>query len=158
MITSLVYIPASGSSVTLNDLNYPIHEFDVETLLDPRDAKKMGQPGQWPTFSYPGAMIIHAEGRILGSGVTPSNDYVTKRLALLDAILPPIGTLTSRIHGTLRIQMDGWTETADADVQVTQQSVPMRANYPAISEFMITWKSFLPYFEGNSTATKYQLG
>jgi hypothetical protein len=155
MITSLQYIPTVGSTVTLNDLVYPVREFDVETLIDVRDYKKMAQPGEWSVYAYPGAMTIHCEGSILG---TSSSDYVTKRLALLDAILPPIATLTSRIHGTVRIQMDGWTETADAEVIVTQQSIPMKANYPAISDFMITWKAFLPYFEGNTSSTKYQLG
>lgn len=155
MITSLAYLPATGGSITLNDLVYPVHQFDVETMIDNRDAKKMAQPGEWPVYAYPGSMTIHCEGRILGAS---SSDYVTKRLALLDAILPPIATLTSRIHGTVRIQMDGWAETADAEVIVTQQSVPMRAMYPSISDFMITWKAFLPYFEGNSTLTKYQLG
>jgi hypothetical protein len=155
MITSLVYIPTTGSTVTLNDLNYPVEVFEVESQIDVREYKKMAQPGEWPVWAYPGAMTIHCEGKIVGTG---STDYVTKRMALLDAILPPIATLTSRIHGKVRIQMDGWSETADADVIVTQQSVPMKANYPAISDFMVTWKAFLPYFVGTSSSTKYQLG
>jgi hypothetical protein len=53
--------------------------------------------------------------------------------------------------------MDGMSEDADADVVTIQQSVPMDALFPANSEFMVTWKGFLPYFVGASS-TKYQLG
>lgn len=155
MITSIVYLPVVGLSVTLNDLVYPLNVFEVETNYDTRSFKKASAPGEWPVYSYPGAMTVHAEGAIIGS---TSSDYVTKRMTLLDAIIPPIQTLTTRKHGVLRIQMDGWTETADADVIVTAQQAPLRALNPSISEFMVTWKSFLPYFVGTSTSTKYQLG
>lgn len=158
MLTLFEYRPNIGSPITLNDLNYPMHVCEIETALDVKDAKKMAAHGEWPTYAYPGAMTIHCEGDIVGMGGTPSTDYVTKRLALIDAILPPIQVLTTRKHGVLRIQMDGMTETADADVILASQSVPMRALHPAISEFLITWKAFLPYFTGTSTTTKYQLG
>jgi len=158
MITLLQYIPNVGSLVELNDLNYPLHEFDIETTIDPREFKKMSESGEWPTFTYPGAMTVHAEGDIVGYGGTPTNDYVTKRIALLDAVLPPIGVLTARHHGTLRLRLDGMSENADALVVCSQQSIPMKALHPAISEFSITWKAFLPYFTGVSSQTKYQLG
>lgn len=157
MLTLFEYYPNIGAKVTLNDLNYPMHVCEIETAIDVKDAKKMAAHGEWPTYAYPGAMSIHCEGDIVGNGGTPSNDYVAKRIALLDAILPPIQTLTTRKHGFVRIQMDGMTEYADADVILAQQAVPMRSLYPAISEYMITWKAFLPYFTGPSTV-KYQLG
>ena len=158
MITLFQYIPNVGSLVELNDLNYPLHVCEIETTLDPREFKKMSESGEWPTYTYPGAMTIHAEGDIVGYGGTPSNDYVAKRMALLDAVLPPIGVLQARHHGTVRIRLDGMTENADALVVITQQSIPMKSLYPSISEFSITWKAFLPYFTGVSTQTKSQLG
>ena len=157
-ITLIEYHPNSGSPVTLNDLVYPMHNFDVVTNIDSHSFKKLADAGEWPTFAYPGAMTITCDGDIVGSGGTPSNDYIAKRLALLDAILPPIQVLTARRHGFLRIQLDGMTETADADVQLVDHGVPMQALYPAISPYMIVWKGFLPYFVGTSTQTKYQLG
>jgi hypothetical protein len=54
--------------------------------------------------------------------------------------------------------MDGMTEDADADVIVVAQAIPMKALYPAISEFQITWSGFTPWFVGVSSSTKYQLG
>lgn len=167
MLTKVEIRPVTGSAVELNTTDgsgnhlYPLSTFEIETNIDTHDAKKMALPGQWPTFHYPDAMTVHAQGRILGIGSsdsTRSADYVTKRLALLDAVLPPVAVLTARYHAVLRVRMDGMTEDADAQVVVVQQSVPLAALYPAQSEFMITWKGFEPYFVGVSTSTKYQLG
>ena len=167
MLTTVQFIPVSGSTVTFNTTDgsgnhlLPLHTFEIITNIDSRDAKKMAAGGQWPTFHYPDAMTIHAEGQILGVGASDaarSTSYVTQRLALLDGILPPVGLQTSRKHGVLRVRLDGMTETADADVVTVSQSVPMQALFPANSEFMVTWKGFEPYFVGTSSSTKYQLG
>lgn len=167
MLTKVEIRPVTGSTCTLNTTDgsgnhiYPLRRFEIITNIDTHDAKKMGSSGQWPTFHYPDAMTIHAEGSILGFGSSDANratDYITKRLALLDAVLPPVGLLTSRHHAVLRVRFDGMTEDADANVVCVQQSMPMAALFPANSEFMITWKAFEPYFTGTSTSTKYQLG
>lgn len=158
MITLIEYHPNIGAPVELNDLIYPLHDFDIQTNIDVRAFKKMAQHGEWPSFHYPGAMTITAEGDIIGSGATPTEDYVVKRLALIGAILPPIQVLTTRRHGFLRLQLDGWTEAADADVVCTNPSVPMQALYPAISPFQIVWKGFLPYFVGVTSGDFYQVG
>lgn len=158
MITFIEIRPNSGSPIELNTLDYPLSVCDIFTNIDVRGYKKPFAPGEWPSFNYPGALSAHVEGTILGSGATPSNDYVTKRLALADAVLPPIQTLTSRQHGILRIRLDGMSENADAPVVVQSISMPLRALYPANSEFMIQWKGFTPYFTGVSSSTKYQLG
>jgi len=167
MLTKVEFIPVSGSTVVFNTTDgsgnhlLPLSTFDIVTNIDQHDAKKMAAAGQWPTFHYPDAMTIHAEGHILGVGASDAaraTSYITQRLALLDGILPPVTLLTSRKHGVLRVRMDGMSEDADADVVTIQQSVPMAALFPANSEFMITWKGFLPYFVGTSSSTKYQLG
>lgn len=165
MITLIQYIPNTGSLVELNAPDgsgnhiYPLSAFEMESAISTREFKKMTAQGEWPAFHYLGAMTIHAEGRILGSGATPSNDYVTKRIALIDAILPPTTSpLTARKHGVLRLRLDGMSENADADVVVTSFQAPLAALFPANSEFMVTWKAFLPWFVGVGTSTKYQLG
>lgn len=158
MLTKFEVRPNTGSPLELNDLNYPLDVLDIEPNIDPKAFKKLAAPGEWPSFTYEGAMTIHAEGSILGSGGTPSNDYVAKRIALIDAVAPPVGVLTSRKHGVIRIRLDGMTEDADVDVVVVQRAIPLRALYPANSEFLITWKAYLPYFVGVSTQTIYQLG
>jgi hypothetical protein len=164
VITKFEVIPVSGATVALNAVDgsgnhlYPLKVCDINTNIDVHEFKRMAQSGQWPSFHYPDAMSVHVEGNILGFGVTPSNDYITKRLALIDAVLPPIGTLTSRKHGVLRVRLDGMTEDADTDIVVTAIQVPMASLFPANSEFMITWKAFNPYFTGVGSLTKYQFG
>lgn len=169
MFTKIQIRPVSGSNVDLNAVDgsgnhlYPLREFEITTNIDqPAAAKKMAEAGQWPTFHYPDAMSIVAEGEILGIGATDqlrTEDYVTKRLALIDAILPPVGLQTARRHGTLRVRMEGMTEDADVDVVCVLQSIPMSASSPARSPLLITWKAFVPYFTGVTTPTnKYQLG
>jgi hypothetical protein len=135
--------------------------FDIVSNIDAHDAKKMAAAGQWPTFHYADAMSINCQGRILGVGASDSAraaNYFSQRLALLDAVLPPVGLQTSRKHGVLRVRFDGMTEDADTDVVCITQSIPLAALFPAQSEFMITWKAFLPYFVGVTTSTVYQLG
>lgn len=159
MITFIQIRPTTGTNIELNDLNYPLSVFEIEVSVEGPSHKKMTQHGEHKAFHYAGAMTIHAEGHILGSGATPSTDYVTKRLALADAILPPTTEpMTSRTHGFLRLQLDGMSEAADAPVVCQIFSAPMRALFPANSEFMVTWKSFDPYFTGVGSQTKYQLG
>jgi len=167
MLTKVEFIPVSGSTVVFNTTDgsgnhlLPLHVFEIVTAIDQHDAKKMAAAGQWPQFHYPDAMTIHAEGNILGIGADDaarSTSYITQRLAVLDGILPPLGLLTSRKHGVLRVRFDGMSEDADADVVTMQQSIPLQALNPANSEFMVTWKGFLPYFVGVGTSTQYQLG
>lgn len=167
MLTKVEIRPNTGSNLELNTVDgsgnhvYPLSGFEIITNIDTHEAKKMAAPGHWPTFHYPDAMTIHAEGKILGIGANDTaraTSYITQRINLLDAVLPPVQLLTTRKHGVLRVRFDGMTEDADADIVVVQQSIPIAALFPAYSEFMITWKAFEPYFTGVSTSTKYQLG
>lgn len=162
MLSKVEVRPNTGSALTLNDLSYPLHVFEIETNIDEHSFKRMAAAGEWPTYNYPGAMTIHAEGEILGTGSSDSaiaSDTVSKRLALIDAILPPIGLLTARKHGVLRVKMDGMTEDADADIVVQTLSAPLNALSPGRVPFIVTWKGFNPWFTGvTNPSNKYQLG
>lgn len=161
MITLIEWHPNVGSTLVLNDLVYPLHMFEPESAVDTHEFKKMQAHGEWPSFHYLGAMTVVSEGKIIGNGATDalrSADYVAKRLAFMDALLPPTTTpLTARKHGFLRLQLDGMTEAANADAVVVSLRAPMAALYPAISDFFVTWKMWDPWFVGAST-TKYQIG
>ena len=167
-LTKVEIRPVVGSTLELNTTDisgnhlYPLSTFDITTAIDtPTAAKRMALPGEWPTFAYPGAMTVEAEGHILGIGANDAaraTSYITQRLAFVDAVLPPMTLLTSRKHAVLRVRMDGMTEDADADVICISQAVPLAALFPAQSEFTVVWKGFLPWFVGTSTSTKYLLG
>ena len=167
MLTKVEIRPIVGTPLEINTVDgsgnnlYPLHEFDIETALDNPSYKKMAAAGEWESFGYPDAMTIYGEGDILGIGGTDAiraASYVTQRIALVNALLPEMGLLTSRIHAILRIRMDGMTEDADARVRVTQQSVPLAAMEGARSSFRFTMKSFVPVFIGVSSSNPYLLG
>ncbi len=165
MLTKVEIRPVTGTSLELNSSAgaYPLSKFDIIGETDnPSGSKKMAAPGEWKKHHLIGAQTIIAEGKILGNGANDtarSLSYITQRLALLDAIMPPMDdNLTARHHGVLRVRMDGMTEDADAEVVCTQRAVPLAAMEGARSEFFITWKAFLPYFIGQTSGTKYILG
>jgi len=168
MLQQVLWTPHVGSPVTLNTVDgsgrhlYPLHTFDIVALTDtPSPAKRMAYPGEWPKFHYASAQQITAEGSILGIGADDaarSVSYITQRLALLDAITPPVQALTGRTHGTLRVQFDGMAEAAEVECVTASRQVPLQALFAANSEFMILWKAFEPYFTGVSTSTKYYFG
>jgi hypothetical protein len=167
MLTKVEIRPNTGSPLEINTVDgsgnpvFPLHTFEINTNIDSKDFRKMAAPGQWPSFAYPDAMTIHAEGNIVGVGANDAaraTSYITQRIALADAALPPVTLLTARIHGVLRVRMDGMTEDADAQIHCTAISIPMASMFPANSEYMLTWKGFQPFFTGVSTSTVYQLG
>lgn len=170
MLTKIEIRPVTGSPLELNTQDgsgnhlYPLKILEVVTNIDdPGSSKKMAAPGSWQLYHYPDAMTVHAEGVIYGVGASDSAraiDYITKRLAFLDAVLPPPNTIqTLRYHAILRVRYDGMSEEAETKVVCTQQSVPMASLFPANSNFMVTWKSFEPYFTGVTTPSNiYQLG
>jgi hypothetical protein len=167
MLIKVELRPIVGSPLALNTEDgsgnplYPLANFDIETNLDNPSYKKMAAAGEWESFGYPDAMIVAGDGQILGVGANDSAraaNYVSQRLALVEAMLPPMGTMTSRIHAILRVRMDGMSEDADARVRVTQQSVPLAAMQGARSAFRFTIKSFVPVFLGVTSGDPYLLG
>lgn len=168
-LTSVQIRPVTGSNVDINTVDgsgnhlYPLSSFEPEVDLPEVVYKKMQQTGVWPTFSYPGAATIIAIGHVLGLGASDSArsiDAMTKRAALTDACLPPLDpatTYTSRKHGTLRVQYDHWTETADVEFHCVLVKIPLAALNPANMEFTINFKCFTPYFVGTGTQTIYPM-
>jgi len=167
MLIKVELRPIVGSVLVLNTEDgsgnplYPLANFDIETNLDNPSYKKMAAAGEWESFGYSDAMTVAGDGQILGVGANDAAraaNYVTQRLALVEAMLPPMGLQTSRIHAILRVRMDGMSEDADARVRVTQQSVPLAAMQGARSAFRFTIKSFVPVFLGVSSGDPYLLG
>jgi hypothetical protein len=154
LITTLTFTPVTGSVITLNTdpPGYPVNEFDP-TIADRTDMtrNRMQKQGVWPTYPYEGGMEIRMAGAIIG---TDSNDYTARRHALVAAWRLPNGP-TQRRHGSLLVRFDGESEDWTADVIVTSFDAPRIGLSPAISTFSVVMFSWLPYFIGASTSTKY---
>ena len=167
MLTKVEIRPVTGATLLINTEDgsgnplYPLHNFDIETALDNPSYKKMAAAGEWESFGYPDALTVSGDGDILGVGSTDAlraANYVTQRLALVEALLPPMTLMTSRIHAVLRVRMDGMTEDADVRVRITSQSVPLAAMQGARSAFRFTMKGFVPVFIGVTSGDPYLLG
>jgi hypothetical protein len=167
MLIKVEIRPIVGSPLALNTEDgsgsplYPLANFDIETAIDNPSYKKMAAAGEWESFGYPDAMTVSGDGQILGVGASDAAraaNYVSQRLALVEALLPPMTLMTSRIHAVLRVRMDGMSEDADARVRITQQSLPLAAMQGARGAFRFTMKSFVPVFLGTSSGNPYLLG
>lgn len=159
MITFIEVRPVIGSPLELNTLVYPIHGFDPVSDYEDASAKKMQNPGEWPTFGYQGAMIIEITGDIVGAASTVA--YGNARDAFMLACQAPItatGVQTTRRHGTLRYRQDNWSENADVDYRTISCTAPMTDDFVSVTDFRWSIKCFLPYFIGVGTSNKYVVG
>jgi hypothetical protein len=160
VIVSIQLRPVLGSNLTINDDAYPVHGWEPEPDMPDNTYKKMQQTGEWPSFAYPGSMKLAVEGHVLGVGATDAlraASVMDRRQALIDACMPNIDSVhTSRKHGVLRVEYDGWGETADGDYHCVAIHSPISALQGANIPFFFTLKIFTPYVVGVST-TKYFL-
>jgi len=160
-LTTVQIRPVTGSNLSINTVDgsgnhlYPLHNFEPEQDLSDATLKKLQDVGEWPTFAYPGAMTIIADGEILGLGANDaaqSVDAMTKREVLIDACLPvltvPGTTYTSRKHGTLRVRYDHWTQDGDVDFHCVLCRIPLKALSPGRFQYFINFKCFLPFYIG----------
>lgn len=135
---------------SLNDVTSPLNDFDV-TVADRSDSgrSKPQQAGSWPTRSFEGAMTIHMEGALFAD---TSEDYVTSRKALLLALRGVPGTpVTDYRRGRLFFQPAGETERWYQDFGPCDPSIPVKGDFPALTEFLISVECFVPYFIGETS-------
>jgi hypothetical protein len=158
MLDTLKFTNRDGSTFfQINDVTSPLTLFDVDVdrVVDV-SRKKMQRPGVNPTLPFKGGMEIHCEGSLFDDD---SASYVTQRKALLAAINgapgPTSYSLTDRKDGTLQFRPAGETEDWITDVFVTAFTAPVRALYPALTEYAITMFSANPYFVGVTTGDFY---
>lgn len=142
----IIYTNIAGASIEINEdgagFRFPVFEFDMPMFLEGNPQSKMQQPGEWPTFSYPRYRTFEIAGAILGNDAEGYNDAVGD---LKQVVQPPYMFYEQRRHGRLQLQFYGDGTNYYADVQLVNLSIPKKANYPSVSDFQLTWRSFEPY-------------
>jgi hypothetical protein len=98
-------------------------------------------------------MTIHAEGSIFGND---SPGYWAERKLMLRALfgaptLTPV--LTDRKLGFLQVGFAGESEDWKCDVTISAFSAPITALYPSMTDYLITFESWTPWFFGATTPT-----
>jgi|SRR5678815_3459461 hypothetical protein len=156
--SSIVYTNNAGASIELNEappFRFPVFEFEMPTYMESSPESKMQAPGEWPTFMYPRYRTFEISGAILGNDAPGYNDAVGD---LKEVIQPPFQFYETRRHGRLVLQFYGDGNSYYADVQLASLSIPKQANYPSVSDFTLSWRSFEPYLRnvaGGAVTTRY---
>lgn len=143
---TITYTNLSGASIEINEpapnFRYPVFNFDMPVYYEGQPQSKMQQPGEWPTFNYPRYRTFEFTGAILGNDAEGYNDAVGD---LKQVLQPPYMFYEERRHGRLSLKFYGDATTYYADVQVVNFSIPKEANYPSVSDFSLSLRSFEPY-------------
>lgn len=153
---TITYTNVAGASITINEappnFRYPVFTFDMPMYMESQPQSKMQQPGEWPTYMYPRYRTFEFTGAILGNDAEGYNDAVGD---FKQVFQPPYAFYEQRRHGRLFLQFYGDATTYYADVQLANLSVPKEANYPSVSDWSMSLRSFEPYLRvvGSGTVT-----
>lgn len=146
LVNTVSIVNVDGShTFELNDVTSPFRDLDV-TVPDRSDNTryKQQQMGSWPTRSYEGAMSVHVEGALFADS---SPDYVVKRKALMLALRgTPGANVVSPRRGRVFLQFSGETHRWYFDYGPLEVSSPVMGNYPALTEYLITFGAFEAWF------------
>lgn len=148
MITSASFTNrTTGHTLVFNDDSIPFHVFDVQRSTRREDVEKAADHGRWPTNTYLDAMIIRAEGDLIGMDAATYNQ---KRLEMYGTLMPyPHMMGSHQIIGDLEVIFDGMTEEFTAECTLDgMPELPMEALSPGRSRYMINFLAFDPFWYG----------
>jgi len=155
MIDAMSFTNLNGQVWQFNTDTCPLKEFDVETSNRTIDVPRMQEHGSWPAYSYQGPMLIHITGDLLYNDATT---YMSGRIQMLQTLVPAGVVVKDRTMGTIRITFTGQEPMYSDDVTLDAlPSIPMRALYPSVTEFTITFKVFRPYLIGAGSGKFYTI-
>lgn len=138
MITSMTYTPVGGTGLTLNDLNYPLHEFESTVPTKVTYVDRPYADGSYEPPIWRDKHTIVMQGAILA---TDADDLNTKRRNLKKAFAPGI-------YGNLSITMDNYPEALGLFCVNTSCEVALSALSPAFAEFQVELTAPTPGFVG----------
>jgi hypothetical protein len=121
-----------------------MHDFHTEREMRGEKRTKMASEGIWPHFRYPGQMLIHIEGDLLGND---SSDFMTKRISDLNILMPTPGVIQrQRKYGMVRIKFTGQSQYFRTDVSLEDDpAYPLEGLSPSRCTYDIDFLSFTPY-------------
>lgn len=157
MIESSQITNKDGSTFyQVNDTKSPFTLFDVSVQRRADTGRNRSQNhGVNPTISLKGGMEIHLEGALFDDS---SELYIVQRKALIAAVEgdPNVDPdLATRFDLTYEVTFSGETEAWQTECIVSEFTAPVRALYPALTEYALTLFSWTPWFVGADTGTRY---
>jgi len=144
----------NGQTVSFNNATWPLKEFEVEGTMKANRVDRMQEPGEWPTRTIQGATLIHCGGDLL---LSTASAYIAERIRVLNILVPPGVINDERPSGVLTITYTD-LEPMIADVALDDYpQLPMKALYPSVTEFSITFRNFSGIFVGRNSGRFYNI-
>ena len=158
MLEYFTWTSTLGQSFTFNTALIPLKEFTVEGEIRSEEIDRMQEHGIWPAYSYSGKMLIHINGDIL---CNTAAEYIQQRMLMMQALVPAGVVVNTRKMGDISMQYTGMepmiTEPLTGACLDSYPQIPMRALYPSVTEFDITFKVFRGYMVGAGSGKPYSI-
>lgn len=158
MLEFLTWTNVQGQSFTFNTDVIPLKEFTTEVDIRTEEVERMQEHGIWPGYSYGGKLLIHINGDIL---CNTAAEYIVQRMNMLQCLVPAGVVVNTRKMGDISLQYTGMetmrSESLTGACLDAAPSIPMRALYPSVTEFDITFKVFRPYLLGAGSGKPYTI-
>lgn len=153
LVNTVSIVNVDGShTFELNDVTSPLRDLDV-TLPDRANNTRYRQQqmGAWPTRSYEGGMNVHVEGALFAND---STSYIAARKALMLALRGvPGANVVNRRRGRVFLQFSGEPHRWYFDYGPLEVSSPVQGDYPALTEYLITFGCYEAWFIDETTPT-----
>lgn len=160
MLTALSFTNVSGAAISFLINVYGGNGCTVD-LLDPAppftgsEIPKMESSGQWGNHEYQRSLVIHQEGKIVGSTAAT---YLQQRAALMGALMVNSGAQAFANHGTISATWASGTVTT-AGAVIVDLAAPMGpANGsagPTVSPYMVTFRCDNAYWQVSGADYKF---
>ena len=150
----VVFTNLNGQTLALNNNTWALTSFEPEGSMKSTPVERMQEPGEWPTRSIAGALLIPCGGDLL---LNDSTAYMAERIRALN-ILVPAGVVNSeRRMGTVTLYFNGLEPMYNDCTLDDIPHLPMKALYPSVTEFLITFKVFDGYMIGRNSGRYYTI-
>ena len=150
----VVFTNLNGQSALFNNGTWPLRSFEVNGNMRSSPVERMEEPGEWPTRSTPGALLLHCGGDLLEND---SDAYMIERIRVLNILIPAGIVNNERKMGTLTLLFNS-IEPLVGDCTLDDYPVlPMQALYPSVTEWSITFKVFAGYMIGRNSGRLYSI-
>lgn len=140
----LVFTNLNGQRWVANNNTWALKESNPEPSFKSTPIERSQEPGEFPTRTHPGALMLHYGGDLICDTV---ENYMVQYLTAVNVWVPAGIIERERKMGVISIKYYG-QEWLDGDCTVDGYGFPMQALYPTVTEFTVSFKVFAGYMIG----------
>ncbi len=144
---------ASATFSTTSRIGFTVSNFEEHYDMDGVEIPKMQSSGQWQNYEYVRRMLIHQEGKIVG---TTDADYNWQRRKLLLAALTDSGTQTSYFHATLYVTPIGHPQVY-AQCVLIDMGLATTVEQSNAQDYFLQWRNDYGYWRLVSDSSVYKI-